>query len=185
MEFELIGCSYDEFLNNYSPFKPPPVEIEACIEHLLLTVCAKGDTLPETILKKVTIDGCDHVRITKFHDTQYSSERDTFVHMDGIAQGIAKYAFEGRRSIFSYLDCPRTALQAETGGSNHLINGVFVSRRPIDNKIETSNVAVCAEYKIKNTPYNRLDVSCCFTGIAFVFNMFYRTTKRSSRQVFI
>jgi len=167
MEFEFIGCSYDKFLNNYSPFKPPPTEVEACIEHLL-TVCAKVDTLPETILKKVNIDGRDHVRITKFHDTQHSSEQATFAHMDGITQGIAKYSFAGRGSIFSYLDCPRTALESDIGGSNHLIDGAFVFRPPIDNKIDTSNVAVCAEYKIKNTPYNRLDVSCCFTCIGFV-----------------
>jgi len=125
MEFEFIGCSYDDFLNNYSPFKPPPAEVEACIQHLL-AVCAKGDTLPETILKKVKIDGHDHVRITKFHDTEYSSEQTTFAHMDGIARSIADYSFAGRQSIFSYVDCPRTALEADIGDSNQLIDGAFV-----------------------------------------------------------
>ena len=161
MELEFFSCPYDDFMSKYSPFKPPDAEVEACVEHLL-KICAKGD--PETLLKKIKIDGQDYLRITKLHNIQYPIEAATFSHFDGIAQGITTYKPGGRRSTFSCFDCPKTALQADIGGSNHEIDGAFIFRDVSTKPLDTSNIAVCAEFKLKNTSEKRLDVSrrCIF-----------------------
>jgi len=181
MRGDFIQCSFEEHLKRYLPFVPEDADVNACIARMLQDRGdGKGPIITETLADEETPTS---QYFTDFDEPAFTRGKWTFYHLTQIAEIIGQSEINGRTLNFRFCSCPDESIKSDIEGSTNQINACFspihcsLLQPPTRNSLPdleshtdsfvpgidiahswSPNIAVACEWKVKNTPEERLKV---------------------------
>jgi len=185
MRGEFIQCSFEEHMKRYLHFVPDNADLNACIARMLQDRGdGKGPIITETLADEETPAS---LYFTDFDELAFTREKWTFSHLAQIAEIIGQSEINGRTLNFRFCSCPDESIKSDIERSTNQINACFspihcsllqpLSRGSLPNLESHTdsfvpgidiahswwpNIAVACEWKVKNTPEERLKVRFFF-----------------------